>query len=582
MNVQNISIVGKEPISIDLFGGNLLAPVVPLTGPGSYEEAIDYLGISGLRFPGGSLTEYAFDINNPDEPMVYNPDLDVTWNMIGLTDFMNYAGENDQGVTLVIPTRMYLSEETDDNGDRFAQINETEIRDYISKVLSGEYGDATIQAFEIGNEYWGSGGMNAIEYGRLASEMALIIDDELQNHDQNDVDILVQKGNNFDNSRLSDDYEGVSSDEALEDINEVYNVELEDDALFSNGDINWAYVNAKIILSQFDTEQEMGAVDGVVTHIYSRGEVAEQTRYFDLDQMHSTWLAENPELEIYITEWNLKSEPNLDRDEDYGLFQAQEMLNIMEEFIGAGVDHAHVWPLVQRTANPLSEGTEFTGATAPGEMFAMMVETLPGKTLIDLNQEDRDTEVNDGSISTHMFAGEEELVLYVMNNSRENGANAEVDISGFVEDFGGFEALVLGVEDGEAPGDNSSDATIEEVDADWTANAPLEVSLSPGEVMQIILTDVTPTDGFLPIWEQANSEDPFAILNDESEVEDETTSDSGENTSDELPLPPIPIDEGDQNFDEEEAEEEEEDGFDFGFELGIGLLFLMGLAGAGF
>ena len=91
VSVQSVSIVSNSEITDELFGGNLLAPTVPLTGDASYDEAIDYLGTTGLRFPGGSLTEYVFDITDPDKPVVYNPDLNVTWNMIGLTDFMTVS-----------------------------------------------------------------------------------------------------------------------------------------------------------------------------------------------------------------------------------------------------------------------------------------------------------------------------------------------------------------------------------------------------------------------------------------------------------------------------------------------------------
>lgn len=565
MQVQDWKIEGDNVVTSELFGGNLLAPTIPLLGNGSYEQAIDYLGTTGLRFPGGSLTEYGFDINNPDLEEQYFSHLDVTWNMIPLTEFMNFAGENNHPVTIVIPTRTQLSEHTDDNGDRFPEIDEVSVRSFVAKTLNGEYGSANIEAFEIGNEYWGSGEMNAVEYGRLASEMAVIIDEELQNAGKDETSILVQKGNNFHFSKLSDDYDGVPPNDALEDINQTYSVDLGDDALFSSGDINWAYVNAKIIMSQFN-DQEWDAIDGVVTHIYSRGDIAESTRYFDLDQMNKTWLAEDPDLNIHITEWNLKSEPSLDRDNDYGLFQAQEILQIMEEFVRTGVDNAHVWPLIQRTANPLSEGVEFNGPTPPGEMYALMSETLPGKTLIDLNPSHRDTEWTDGPVSTHMYAGEDELVLYVMNGSKAGATNFDVSVSDFISDFSSFEALVLGVEEGDSPGDNSSTPVVEELSDQSYAEGILELSLSPGEVAQIIFTGVEPTAEFASLWELANSENPFAEEDGSAPV-----------VEDDVSLPVVdPIEE--PEVIDEEVEVDEDDG-GFGIELGIGLLFLLSLAG---
>lgn len=568
ISVEDVTLVGDGSITGHLFGGNLLAPTVPLTGDGSYEEALEHLGVTGLRFPGGSLTEFVFDINNPDQEIVYNPDLDVTWNMTSLSDFMSFAGEKGHAVTIVIPTRTQLTEETDENGNRYADISEDDLRDFISKVVNGEYGDAPVEAFEIGNEYWGSGQMNALEYGRLASEMSVIINDELSKAENFETDILVQKGNNFDYSRISDDYIGVSPKQALDDLNDTYSLSLSDDALFSDGTVNWAYVNAKIILSEFDSTEEWDAVDGVVTHIYSRGEAAETTRYFDLDQMNKTWISENPELEIYITEWNLKSEPNLDRDEDYGLFQAQEMLNIIEEFVRSGVDNAHVWPLVQNTANSLAEGTEFTSTTAPGEMFALMSETLPGKSLLDLNPTDRDTEFVNGNVTTHMFAGEGELALYIMNGSKTSGAIADVDITAFVEDFGTVEVLLLGVDDGQAAGDNSSTPIVENLGEEAFSDGFLEATLSPGEIVQVVFTDVVPTEAFLPAWEQANVQDDM--------IED-TVIEVNSDEDYEFPLPTVdmPNDEPAAPVDEDLEDDS------FGLELGLGLLFLLSLGGLG-
>ncbi|WP_299146679.1 type I secretion protein [uncultured Tateyamaria sp.] len=504
------SIAGDAKYSDDHFGGNLLAPRGDLLGDGSYAEAVEYLGVSGLRYPGGSLTEYMFDITDPDAEVVYDPRSDEEQTMIGLTDFMSYALDADQPVTIVVPTRTQTSENYDENGDRYADIDEAELRAFVQDLAAGEYGEARIQAFEIGNEYWGSGEMSALEYGRVASEMATIINDELEKAGNFDTDIVVQKGNNFGFSRLSDDYDGVPGDEVLATLNELYGVELDDDALFNSGDVNWGYVNSKLVLSSFDTDVEKEAVDGVVTHIYSRGDVAESTRYFDLDQINDTWAQDIPGVEIYITEWNLKSTPGLEREEDYGLFQGQEMLQIMEEFGRTGVDKAHVWPLIQNTRNALAEGQDFDAATPPGEMFALMSETLPGKVLLDFQEGDKDTEAEFGDVSVHMFAGEGELAFYVMNGSKESAASADIDLSSLVSDYNVSDILVLGVEDEEMPGSNKSQAVIEELDASIMQGGKFEASLSPGEIMQVVLTDVVPTEGFEDIWDAANSVDPFA------------------------------------------------------------------------
>lgn len=562
--------MGDSRYSEDLFGGNILAPRGELLGEGSYAEAVEYLGVTGLRFPGGSLTEYSFDLSNPDAETAYDVRSDQEVSMIGLSDFMAYAEDTDQPVTIVIPTRTQLSTETDANGDRFTNINEGELREFIGDVAAGEYGSAEIQAIEIGNEYWGSGEMNAVEYGRLASEMATIVNNELSLANNFTTDIVVQKGNNFSHSRLSDEYQDVSSEDVIEDLNAKYGTEFGDDALFASGSVNWGYVNTKLVLSSFDTELEKEAVDGVVTHIYSRGEANEATRYFDLDQINDTWVEDIPGIEVYITEWNLKSDPGLDRDEDYGLYQAQEMLQIMEEFGRTGVDKAHVWPLIQNTRNALAEGLEFDSSTPSGEMFALMSETLPGKVLLDFQAGHRDTETEFGDVSVHMFAGEGELAIYVLNGSKESAATADIDFSGLISDYDVSDILVLGVEDDVSPGSNSSRPVIEEVEPSVMEDGTLEASLSPGEIMQVILSDIVPTDGFSETWLLANSGDPFSS---EVESEDDPIGD----------IPDVPILETD---DEESIEEfdsalDDDDGILSGLGWAGGLLLLLATGAGG-
>ena len=495
-------IAGDARITTHLFGGNVLAP------RGDHSDAIAALGVTGLRYPGGSLTEHMFDITNPNATELVDQRTGEIRRVLRLDDFLAYAHAASQPVTIVVPTRTQLTESVDENGDRMPNISESDLRAFVAGVVSG---DAEIAAFEVGNEYWGIG-MNAVEYGRVSSQMAAIIDSELAAAGADDVDIIVQKGNNFGSSRISDEFTGVPADEVFTDLNETYGTALGGDALFPSGEINWAFVNSKLVLSGFD-DAEIQSVDGVVTHIYSRGPSSPETRYFDLENAQATWLADHPGLEIHITEWNLKSTNDLEPNDDYGLFQAAEMLEIMEEFVVSGVDAAHVWPLNENTRNALSNGFTFDEATAPGEMFALMSETLPGKALVDLNPEARDTEAQSGSVSVHMFAGEGELALYLINESRQSGTSASVDMSSFISGYDAADVVVLGVADGDAPGSNKSQAVIEDVDPSVISSGAIEASLDPGEIMQVVFTGVQPTDAFRPIWESANASD---LIDDET------------------------------------------------------------------
>ncbi|MEM6303561.1 MAG: type I secretion protein [Pseudomonadota bacterium] len=581
MSLTQPEVVFGSQATAGLFGGNILADRGELLG-NSYDAAVDDLGITTLRFPGGSLTEYLFDIRFPDAPTAFDVRFDEVKQMIGLSEFMSYAEQQGAPVTIVIPTQTQLSDAVDAGGNRLPDIQEGALRQFVQDVAGGRYGDVEVRAFEVGNEYWGSGQMNAAEYGRLAAEMSMIVDDALAEIGMQDVDVLVQKGQNFSFSELSAEYEGVSTPDALADINARFGLDLGGEAVFGSGRINWTHVNNEIILNEFDTEAERAAIDGVIAHVYSRGADAPNTRVFDLNNINETWRAEMPELDVYVTEWNLKSTSNLDLNSDYGLFQAHEMLNMVEVFMRLDVTEANVWPLIQNTSNALSNGFTYTDATIGGEMFAMMAETLPGKVLLDFAPaEARVTEAAVGDVAVHAFAGEQELALYLVNTQREDSTMTDVDISGLIETFGAADVTLLGVAAGDAPGSNRSSAEVRELAAGQVIqDGFISADLMPGEIMQVVFNDVTPTEDFQPIWQTAN--DPARRDAPREDTRDVAPADPNDPGDDGSIIPTVPV--TDRPVPEDEPEEDDPLGLvATGADLGLGmavlpLLLLLGLA----
>lgn len=417
----------------------------------------------------------------------------------------------------MIPTRDLLSDNTDANGDRFAAIDEDALRGFVRDVVTGVHGDAEIEAFELGNEYWGSGQMSSVEYGRLASEMATIVNDELSLQNS-DADIVVQSGTNFDFARLSDDYSAdMSSADILADLNASYDLSLGAESLYSSGDINWTHVANNMILSEFDTEAERAAVDQVSVHVYSRGQVNESQRTFFLNNADETWGEQIPDAQIAVTEWNTAGNTNsLDRSSDYGLFQSHEMINIMEEFMRYDVQQAHVWPLIQNTPNTLSVDDGQANLTPGGAMFNMMQEAMPGKVALDLTPESgADTEVEEDGIALHGFWEPDELLFYVAA-TEEEGADTVVDFSGLVSETGRVEVTILGVADGDPIGANTSDAVVEEVDPALVLEGTnLTVQMDQGEIMQVRMFGFTPSQDFQDVISDEAPEDlPDPLIDD--------------------------------------------------------------------
>ena len=401
------------------FGGNFLFHRDQLTTQGGFQELAQDLGVEHLRYPGGSVTEEYFDITAPNKASTLDEKTGETVDLVPMSEFLETAHASGQSVTIVIPTKHYLYNGVDKNGDRYEDINTQDLSDFVEFLVSGSFGPVDIDAFEIGNEYWGSGQMSSVEYGRVASAVSKIIDDKLTEMSLNfpaadDIDIVVQSGTNNNFSRLDIEYaNGNSGKEIISDIEEKYDITLGGDYLYSSGEVNWMKVNNALIREQFD-EFEFDGVDGIATHIYSKGGGNEVSRDFQLNLIKDTWQTENPEIQTSVTEWNLQSIPSLGRDEDYGLKNAAELLEIMEEFSAHSVDVAHVWPLLQNTKNALGNGFEYEDLTPAGEMFKLMEEILPNTRPIDLSGSSRgQNELELGDISVHTFANSSQLSLFV-------------------------------------------------------------------------------------------------------------------------------------------------------------------------
>lgn len=520
--------MGSEA-SQGLFGANVLATRSTLEQGGDYDRLIGELGVGSFRYPGGSLTERYFDITNPNASLVTDRDTGETRDFIPLNEALDYAGQEGLSVTVVIPTRNLLSDATDANGDRFSAIDEGALRGFVRDVVSGVHGSAEIEAFELGNEYWGSGQMSSVEYGRLASEMAVIVNDELDLQNA-DADIIVQSGTNFDFARLSDQFASdMSSADILAELNATYGLTLGEDSLYSSGEINWTNVANEMILSEFDTEAEQQAVDQVAVHVYSRGQVNESQRSFFLNNTDETWGEQIPDAQIAVTEWNTAGNTDLlERSTDYGLHQSHEMLNVMEEFMRYDVENAHVWPLIQNTPNTLSMDDGQTDLTPGGAMFNMMQDALPGKTAIDLTREaGADTEAEEDGVAVHGFWEPDELLFYVAA-TQEGGADTNVDFSGLVSETGRVEISVLGVAEGAAIGSNTSDAVVEDLDpAVYMDGANLSVQMDQGEIMQIRMFGFTPSQDFQDVISNEAPEDlPEPMIDpftEESAVEADDT-----------------------------------------------------------
>ncbi|WP_372894060.1 type I secretion protein, partial [Rhodosalinus sp.] len=400
----------------------------------------------------------------------------------------------------------------------------------------GAYGDPQLQAIEIGNEYWGSGEMSSTEYGRVASEMARIVDEELTAHPRADrfaeTDILMQSGKNYNFADLQPQYAELDAPrDILDAIEEDYDVTLDTATYeYANGEVAWPRVADALIRNELD-ETEGSAIDAVVTHLYSKAPANENSRYFELDTIDMTWQEDRPELDIYVTEWNRSDSTQLyDQGEDYGLDQAHELLNVVEAMGLANVEAAHVWPLQQNTANTLGGEVGETEPTPAGALFAEMQAALPGTRAVDLNAESRETETStdDGNVDVHMFAAPDRMVAYLANTT-DASEQAQVDLSNLVSDPGAVTLTRIGVGEGEDPGSTESRATVtEDPDGATVEGTTLSADLGPREILQATFDGPEMTESFAAAVAEAAGTEPPA----EEEPEEDTAEDDSDDSSD--------------------------------------------------
>ncbi|MGK8233156.1 type I secretion protein [Roseovarius sp. MS2] len=505
--ILSIEDVGGPSFTAAHFGGNLLATRDVVGTNGTFADTAATLGMAHLRYPGGALTENCACIYEADRlsepPRTTDEPVQTS-----VTEMFSYATQAGIALTLVLPTRDFLTDVSDENGHRFADVDEAAVRQFIADIAEGNFGTApVIQAFEIGNEYWGSGEMNTVEYGRLASEMALIVEDEMSRHPASpqfaDTDILVQMGTNHGVSDLSGLFDGTGS-EQLAAANQMFGLSLSEEGyIYSSGEVAWSKVNNAILMDQFDTDAERAAVDGIVAHIYSRGEDVPGSRYFELSQIRDTWLEEMPDLKVYATEWNLKRTVGDTREEEFGLKQAHEMLNIVEAFHWGGVDAAHAWALQLNSRTALAEVEGDAEMRVAGEMFRLMNEVLPGtRPLALVGSAGRETELQGTTADVHSFYAQDRLVTFIASTS-DGQSEQVVDFNNLVTQSGEVSITRLGVAEGENPTFTSAEPQITHEDASaLLADGILIADLAPREILMIEMSNPTFTDAVREIAAQ--------------------------------------------------------------------------------
>ena len=113
------------------------------------------------------------------------------------------------------------------------------------------------------------------------------------------------------------------------------------------------------------------------------------------------------------------------------------------------------------------------------------------------------------------------MVFYIASTTSET-AITDIDLSNLVAGYDAMNISVLGVMPGESPGDTSSVVDVQQINTeDVFQDGILEVDLDEGEIMQVVIKGIQPTESFAPTLDAIDD----AEFGDEPVVPDEEPGD---------------------------------------------------------
>lgn len=458
LTIENLGSI-SETINEGHFGANMLFHTDRTAEGSDFEQLVESSGINSIRYPGGTISEQFFDPANPNETVGQNyfhirsgRQEIGSREILPLTDYLEFVHGINGTATIVFPTFRYF----DHNTRSLSAGAEAEITEFITALLSEEFGPIDHINIEIGNEWYQSNfDWTAAEFGRLQAEIARVISEVAETLElRGQVNIFAQgDADADDNATLASFFDG------------VYSTHL----------------------------------DGVLAHIYganSQGNTlgiggAIQPR---LNGMMQAWdAAVNAELMLAITEWNV-GESGEDSTLINGLMRSAPLLRMFAEMMQAEVDVAHIWSM--QTAGPAGlSGREGTGSewSPTGYLYNMLMDGASGSQLVDTGTSFRLRDDTNAVVGyTYTFSQSDRTDVF-LSSGVDYDLSFNVDLVGMVNDASHIYVTVLTAEPGTTGLEYNATAALEFItglEPNGGAGASEELSLLLGayETVQITLT----------------------------------------------------------------------------------------------
>ncbi|NBZ86756.1 calcium-binding protein [Stagnihabitans tardus] len=380
-----------------------------------FDEVQTQIGAQLVRYPGGTEAETLFDYANPQATTAISP----TGQVMQLTTpqaFLDYCRATGTQATFILATEQLLTSGAYGSRD-FDASKAGLLRDYVRYILE-EAGPGGVATFELGNEY--AGYMNAVEYGKVASTMALIVDQEIDRYydahpGATRPDIAVQVW-------------GVSAGEAL-----------------SVADL---FARNENVMAQFSTA-ELAAITATTTHFYyTEGKFLGQSNAHTYDalpgtlggvlQMMNTWqTAAGRELDTVFSEWNV----HFKDPQSFGLQQVPILLEMFQTLVTLGVDELDIWSTMYNA----SALADYRGALqASGALMQIMAKEVVGMKVAEVP-------VTSDNYDIHGFSSGAKVMLFV-SSMADGTIQLSMDLQNYLDRYDLASARVIGVDASGADG----------------------------------------------------------------------------------------------------------------------------------
>ncbi len=387
-------------------------------GLSSYKQQAQALGVTHIRWPGGTRGEFQLDVNDADGDGDYLENLySLTHENIltvpgkGLSDVLQYANESAAAFTMFTPAHRYLG-----NPDQAQE----DVRAFLIKLLKGAdggFGELPNNfTLEIGNESVGSGPEDASAYGEIANAQIAAIREVLSDPDLNpanfDIKIAIQLGK--DNAEDSAIRSAIDQDN-LAVIDTVTNHHL----TLNLRNHNRSNSSTDVVDDGDNTYERF--VDYVQSWEAAVGEAQGKPK---------------ADLEYYVSEWTVGEAGQLAEGElefqDYGARQGRTTVDTFSQLVAAGSDSAALWGIDARSnGNWFStlEGGQVK-LSHGGEVFRLMSESLVGTRLLDGYSQPIPNEFSGQYEDYWLYAYESEakIVLFLAANDISGSVDVTIDL----------------------------------------------------------------------------------------------------------------------------------------------------------